>query len=104
MTLHITSPDQLDHITDTMQAQMVKDAETRLALAKKIRFHHGVGVGNRVFIAYRRAAGVIEELLVRHPNPNGSCAPHGVFRVRLDDGRLVEEFPDHLTISPTDAS
>jgi hypothetical protein len=70
-------------------------------MAHKIEFHHMVKVGDRVFISWRRATGVIEELLLKTADPGQPDARYyGVFRVRLDNGDVVEEHPEHLTKSP----
>src|SRR4051812_47472890 len=105
MTIHIdlSTSDQMQSaqaaIENAAMERLNVAPDRKRILARKIEFHHGIKEGDSVFISHRRAFGIAEELLVKHPNPRGSCDPHGVFRVRLEDGSIVEEHPEHLTNS-----
>jgi hypothetical protein len=107
MTLHIncTTSEKLEAFCEQIKqqaddgkivnlAESAKAAERKNTIASNIEFHHLIKEGDRVFISYRRAAGVAENLIIK-----GDSRPYGMFRVRLDDGSIVEEFPEHLTKS-----
>jgi hypothetical protein len=92
----------LDRTEAALQAPVIDLAAEarRRRIADKIKFHHMVEVGDCVFVSHRRAAGVIEELIIRAKDerePNSTS--YGKFIVRLDDGQRVVEHPEHLTKS-----
>lgn len=113
MTLHIdcTTPEKLEAFCEQVMqqandgkivslAEAAKAAELKRIIAKRIEFHHLIKEGDRVFISYRRAAGVAEKLIVKTKRPSEpETSSFGVFRVRLDDGSITEEHPEHLTKS-----
>jgi hypothetical protein len=113
MTFHIdcTTPAKLESFCEQVKqqaddgkivslAEAAKAADLKRIIARKIEFHHMITEGDRVFISYRRAAGVAEKLIVKTKNPSyPETSSYGVFRVRLDDGSATEEHPTHLTKS-----
>jgi len=66
-------------------------------IASKIKFHHMVEVGDRVFISHSRQAGVIRDLLIITKDADApDSTSYGKFLVELDSGLMVKEHPEHV--------
>jgi hypothetical protein len=88
-------------MTEAALAAPVIDLEAenrKRRMADKLKFWHGVSVGDRVFISHRREAGKIIELITIE-NTQYASRNYAKFRVLLDSGEEVIEHPEHLTKS-----
>jgi hypothetical protein len=88
-------------MTEAALAAPVVDLEAekrKRRMADKLKFWHGVSVGDRVFISHRREAGRIIELIMIESKQYAS-RNYAKFRILLDSGEEVIEHPEHLTKS-----